>query len=207
MSTIETQFLRQLMQDVQSALDALETSDHISDRRNLLRTMMSAAEGVTWVYRNYVFSIAKEMEASDPLMEMAYAEASFQVTETGEIVPQPRFVTLPAAIRMATRTAHTLNPDVNVDFGGREWSSLRKAILLRNRITHPKKLDDLLVYEDDISSAKEGFFWLLDMSITVMDLCTKAFSTHVEEAKDFLTRLVAGDPGALDLYDQAHRED
>jgi hypothetical protein len=182
----QIEFLRQLMQDVQLASDALEASDTLADRRNLLRTMVSAAEGATWVYRTHIFSTAKEMDATNPLMEMAFAEASFSVSEKGEIIPQARFVSLTAAIRMATRVAQSLHPDVDVDFGCSGWNHLRGAIVARNRITHPKNMDDLSLSKQDIQNAKEGFFWLLSMSMDVMELCTKAFAAHVAITKDFV---------------------
>lgn len=198
-------FLQSLTDDVRWALSHMQEEDTPIARRNLLRTLISATEGMSWVYRVHVLSIAKEFDATTPLLEMAFAEASFMVTEQGKIVEQARYISLPAMIRLTTRVASTFCEDARIDFECAEWDNLKKAITARNRITHPKNYDDLLLSDAEIEAAKSGFFWIFDMSIGVMELTVKALGRHAEITKDVVGKLVSGDPDTLALYDRAHR--
>ncbi|MFK4793426.1 hypothetical protein [Sphingobium sp. ZW T5_29] len=199
-------FIQSLTDDVQWALDHLQASDGPVERRNLLRTTVSAAEGMSWVYRMHVLSIAMEFDVATPLMEMAFAEASFSVSERGEIIEQPRHVSLPAMIRLTTKVAKSCCKEIDVDFGCAEWENLKRAIAARNRITHPKSNGDLILSDVEIGAAKSGFFWFFDMSIGVMEQTVRAFGKHVALAKEIVGDLIAGDPDTVALYERAHRE-
>ncbi|WP_145902276.1 MULTISPECIES: hypothetical protein [Sphingobium] len=201
-----TEFLRLLAGDVQHALDLAALSASPTDRRNLLRTIISAAEGISWIYRVHVLSVAKEFDATTPFIEMALAEASFSVSEQGEIVEQARYTSLTAIIRLTTRIAQSICPDLDVDFGGVGWMHLKDAIKMRNRITHPKNIRDLAVSEQEIEKAKLGFFWFLDIALRVMEETVKEFSVLVVDLKKLGQELRRGDPDALDLYRRAHRD-
>jgi hypothetical protein len=201
-----TEFLRLLAGDVQHALDRTALSASPTDRRNLLRTIISAAEGISWIYRVHVLSVAKEFDATTPLMEMALAEASFSVSEQGVIVEQARHISLTAIIRLTTRIAQSICPNLDVDFSVIGWKHLKDAIKMRNRITHPKNICDLAVSEKEIESAKLGFFWLLNTTLHVMEETVKEFSVLVADLKKLGEELRQGDPDALDLYQRAHRD-
>jgi hypothetical protein len=191
---------------VQHALDRAAVDGTPPDRRNLLRTIISAAEGISWVCRSHVLSIAEELGETTPFMELAFSEASLFVNERGEIVEQPRYISTIAMIRLTARVATQLCPDSTVDLGTTGWRCLKNAFQTRNRITHPKSSSDLAISDEEMACAKVGFFWFLDFSIHLMEETMKAFSTHVSLAKDLVDRLKAGDPDALALYNRVHQD-
>jgi hypothetical protein len=203
MDSDHVEFLRILADDVQHALDRTDTE---SERRNLLRTIISAAEGVSWIYRTHVLSIAKEFDAATPLMDLAFSEATYSVNEQGNIIEQARYISLTAMIRLTTKVAQSLCADLNVDFGSQGWQSLRDTIRLRNRITHPKNAADLSISLKEIDDAKTGFFWFLDMSMHVMEATTREFSSLVVDMGEVVEKLKSGDPDTLALYHRAHRD-
>ncbi|MEG8219939.1 hypothetical protein OSJ57_04810 [Sphingomonas sp. HH69] len=206
MAREHVEFLRILADDVQHALDRTAASDIESDRRNLLRTIISAAEGISWVYRAHVLFMAKEFDAATPLIELAFAEATYAVNEQGQIVEQARYISMTAMIRLTTKVAQSICADLNVDFGSQGWQSLRDTIKLRNRITHPKNADDLAISVEEIDHAKTGFFWFLDMSMHVMEATLKEFSGLVSDIGEVVEKLKSGDPETLALYQRAHRD-
>lgn len=203
MDSDHVEFLRILADDVQHALDR---TDAESERRNLLRTIISAAEGVSWIYRAHVLSIAKEFDAATPLIDLAFSEATYSVNEQGNIIEQARYISLTAMIRLTTKVAQSLCPDLNVDFGSQGWQSLRDTIRLRNRITHPKNAADLSISFKEIDDAKTGFFWFLDMSMHVMEATMKEFSALAADMGQVVEKLKSGDPDTLALYHRAHRD-
>lgn len=205
MNSDETELLKALAGDVQWALDHLAQADTPTARRNLLRNLVSAAEGISWTYRTHVMSLARHFDAATPLIEMAFAEASYSVTERGIIQEQARHISLTAMIRLTTRVAQAFCPGLKVDFGVEGWSALKRAIAARNRITHPKSSDDLVLSDGEIEAAKSGFFWFSDMAMSVMEATLKAFAIDAQETKEFIDKLIAGDPETLALYEQAHQ--
>lgn len=206
MNDDHSDFIQSLMLDVQWALDQLAISDTPPARRNLIRTLVSATEGLSWAYRVHILSVAKHLDAATPLMEMALMEATYFVSEKGELVEQARYISMTAMIRLTTKIAQTFCDTVEVDFGSSGWADLKSTIAVRNRITHPKGVDDLRISDAELHKAQEGFFWYSNSAVTVMEQVVKAFGEHTKMAKDLLARLAAGDPDAIALYERAHRE-
>ena len=206
MNQDEVVLLKTLADDVQWALDHLAQVDTPTTRRNLLRSIIAAAEGISWAYRMHVMSLARHFDVATPLIEMAFAEASYAVTEKGLIVEQARHISLTAMIRLTTRVAQTICPDLQVDFGVEGWSALKRAIAARNRITHPKQPDELLLSDDEIETAKAGFFWFSEMAMGVMESTLKALAADVRLAKDLIEKYKSGDPDTLALFERAHQE-
>lgn len=205
MDKAQVAFLRILIEDVQRAIDSIAHSESQSDRRNLIRTIIAAAEGISWVLRIHVLSIAKEFEVSTPQIEMAFAEASFSVTEKGNIQIQARYFSLPAMIRLVTKVARSFCPTLNIEFGDGGWENLRNTIAIRNRITHPKKLDDLIISVAEVEMAQKGLFWLFDMSNSVTEQTIDLLRKRLNLARDIIRKLKSGDPDTLDLLSSASR--
>lgn len=198
--------LKVMLQDVDQALDRAQLQDTAGDRRNLMRTIISAAEAVSWVFRGHVLAIARELEDPDPLVELAFAEASFSVSERGEIIEQARYVSLTAMIRLIVRVAQSIRSDLEVDFGTNGWQSLKSAIQARNRITHPKSAADLTITDAEVEMARAGFFWLLDMTAYVSEEVLKELAFSAMITREVVDDLIAGDPDTLALYHRVHRE-
>lgn len=193
-------FIRVLADDVQHALNLARDSNEQADRRNLIRTIISATEGISWDCRDYVRSILREVGQIPPLLELAFDELTYFVSERGQLITQPRFVSTTSMIRLTVNVAQMLGSDLQVDFGNGGWDSLKKAIAIRNRITHPKSLDDLIVSDIDVETAQSGFFWFIGVSGDVMEAVTEKFRLHADLCRQFLEKLKAGDPETVALY-------
>ena len=48
-----------------------------------------------------------------------------------------------------------------LDVSGSEWQSFRRAIKIRDRITHPKSVSDLNISDEDYNDVSAGFGWVL----------------------------------------------
>ena len=204
-SATELSFLATLALDIESALGQVDASDTASNRRNALRTIISAMEGASWIYRTHVLSVAQGLNLASPKLEFAFAETFLFVSEQGEIREQQRFVSTTAMIRLTTKTAQEICSDLEVDFMHAGWQKLQNAIRLRNRITHPKGINDLAVSRQDMEAAKSGVDWFLTTVITVMEATVRELSAYSAEAKDFIAKLRSGDPDTLALYERVRR--
>lgn len=196
-------FLQILAGDVQHALSQARESGEQADKRNLIRAIISAAEGVSWDCRNHVHSILKDFGQTTALLDLAFAELTYSVSERGLLIEQPRFISITAMIRLTVNVAKAMCPQLHVDFGSAGWSRLKKAISIRNRITHPKQMSDLTVSEDDIEAALSGFFWLLAVSGDIMEASLREARRHADLAREIIEKLKSGDPETLALYHQS----
>lgn len=199
-------FLEILSDDVHRALQNLGSGATASDRRNVLRTIISATEGLAWTYRSHILSIATDMGAVSKMEELAFSEFTILVNDSGKISKQYRNVPLIASIRLTTHLAKSMAPHISVDFGTMEWENLKLAIKARNRVTHPKTNADLSVSDEDIEKAKSGFFWIAALMLDVMEGAVKAFSSYVSEVADVLDDLANGDPATLSMYNRVLKE-
>ena len=202
----ELSFLATLAIDIDHALTQASASNTASDRRNALRTIISAMEGAAWIYRTHILSIAQDTNAFTSKHERAFAETSVFITERGEIREQRRFVSTTAMIRLTTKTAQEICPEIKVDFASVGWQNLGTAIAHRNRITHPKNIADLLISARDLEDAKVGFNWFLTTVAIVMEETLKVLAAYNSDAKDLVAKLIAGDPDTIALYERVRRE-
>jgi hypothetical protein len=199
-------FFGLLSQDVILSLERKRQNDNQASRRDLVRTMFAAIEGYAQEYRDHVRSIADDIEPIDPVMSLALSEKTYFISENGHVDVQIRYTPLPSMIRLVTRLASEICPQLKVDFSGSDWRNFRQAATIRNRITHPKSKSDLTISDDDIDVVQMAFFWLLTVITETMAATNEAASRHLAVLTEFGDRLLAGDNQALALYEAARLE-
>lgn len=115
-------------------------------------------------------------------------------------------LSLLTAIRLIVSQAKIICPEMEVDFSTSGWSDLRQAVLIRNRITHPKLGQSLRIGDDDLTIVGSALAWLVATVDCVMSSTNSALAQHTRDVRDALDRLYAGDPEALAEYRSALRE-
>lgn len=196
---------RTLTYDVMEAISRLESDGTQSNRRNLVRTMFAAIEGYVWEYRRYVRSLAQDIDTISPLMELALSEITYSVGENGNIEQHVRYISLTAMIRLVTKLAQKISPKLKADFGSGGWLQLKKAIAVRNRVTHPKSMADLHISSDEIEFSKQGYFWILELIVTVMEATLRSAQVYNLDLRALVEQLASGDPQALEDYRATHK--
>ncbi len=199
-------FLGMLSYDVILSLQRMEQEDSQAARRDVIRTIFAAVEGYCEEYRDHVRSVAEDIEPFDDITKLALSETYYFVTEAGVVEQQRRFVPITSSIRLVTRLAKQISPEIEVDFSGSDWHRFRKAIAIRNRITHPKRPTDLSISDDDIKDVESAFFWLLDVISHVMAAMNEQAGRYLQFMRDFGNKLIAGDETALAPYEMAKRK-
>jgi hypothetical protein len=193
-------FLRMLMTDVLASLEQMQTDDTAAAQRNFVRTLFAAVEGTVWEYREYVRGIAKDVGALTSEIDAALKAETYSVTDTGRIISQPRYLSLAATVRLTTRLAQSVNSEFEVDFGDRGWSALKATIALRNRLTHPKRLDDLEITSDDVSQAWTSLLWLTGIVVEAMSATQRELVRYNADFRALAEDLIAGKPEAWAEY-------
>ncbi len=199
-------FIALLIEDVISARQRLNGSHSQIARRDVVRASLAAMEGMVWIAREHVRRALADLGHLTPVIDLALREVSYSVSESGQIKELVRSLPLLAAIRLVVSQAKIICPEIAVEFSTIGWSDLRRAIGIRNRITHPKPHEDLAISDDDLNIVGTALSWLVATVNYVMASTNLALAQYNDELRDTVQRLAAGDPDALAEYHAALRE-
>ena len=186
-------FIRTLLMDVSAAQERIAGENSEQHRRETVRTVFAALEGVSWVFREHVRTALEDFEALTPLEDAALREESYTVSSTGVIRTQLRYLPLSTSLRLAVRSLQKIAPEYTPDFTEAGWTLLLAAVETRNRLMHPKVSDDLDVTPRDVRTALMGFFWFLAQVIDGMDAANRALASFSAAAREFIDE-VRSDP-------------
>lgn len=192
--------IRVLIGDVIAARERLNTADTQTARRDVVRASLAAIEGEVWLAREHVRETLRNLETLSPLADLALREHTYVVTENGTLLEQTRSVPLPTAVRLIVAQTQTICPDLSVDFTVAGWSNFRRAISIRNRITHPRPENDLNVSVDELNAVGSGLSWLAATIEYIMGRTNLALVETRTSLDQLLDQLRAGDPAALEEY-------
>lgn len=200
-NAVEQSFVSILLGDVGSAMRRYDASQSQQHRRELIRSAFAAIEGYAWLYRKHVVEAAKLLNELPLDEEIALSELNYQVSETGKIVTQPRFMSTLALVRLTTRIATRMSPELEFPFDTRDWQLLRGASAIRNRIAHPKSKDDLELSAQDASACIDAFFWLLELTTKAMEATNTALTTFYDDFRAVFEDLKRGNPQVWAMYE------
>lgn len=163
-----TMFIHALFEDVLTAQARWHKNNTQAIRRNLVRTIFTAIEGLNWQLRQDLLTTHGKHPAVGHHEVAALLGESYRVNDSGKIAPQLRYIPLAASIRLVVHIMGRIRPGYGLDFGHVGWSLLMKSIDVRNRIAHPKTFDDLHVSDDEATDSWRAFLWFLTYVIRVM---------------------------------------
>lgn len=182
-------FLQMLKGDVAATIKRHIAAPTQSHRRDIVRTIFAAIEGVAWTYRTHVAESARLLGELKQVEELALADRIPIVSNEGQIIEQERFVPLLSSIRLANTIATRLNDSAAINFGEHHWAELRHALKIRHRITHPKSNDDLEVTDDEALRCASASNWLIERVSESMAATNQALEDHLADARNVLLEL------------------
>lgn len=202
----EDRFVRTLITDVIRGLERVEQSGNMSDKRDLIRTALAAVEGLVGYYRDQVISIAADLDALSADERIALSELFTTVDSRGKVSQQVRHLPTKVMFRLVTNIATKVNPGLQIDFGDDGWERLQTAIDVRNRITHPKTIEDLIVNDENINVAVSAVSWVMTVVIKATGAAIASLKHDNDELRAVLEALKRKDPEITALYQAALRD-
>lgn len=169
-------FTHILVGDVTVAENRMRDDDTPSHRRELVRAVFAAVEGLLWQLKQDVLEHAKDQLSHHE--HAAMTEETYSVDARGSVNPTPRFLPLTTSIRLVVCIVKRYRPTYNLDFGHIGWANLKDAVEVRNRLVHPKRLEDFSVSDEEIRKTLSGFAWMLALVIEVLRETHIALAGH-----------------------------
>jgi hypothetical protein len=200
-------FYAMLAEDAADALKNLDSDNSELAKRNFVRSAFAAIEGLLWQFRRQVeLSIESERDLT-VIERAAFNDKSYAIGENGNLQEQTKIIPMTAMFRFSVRAAEMQYNQILVDFSDINWSTFKAAIAIRNRITHPKNVGDLSLSDQDVTTVKDGLFWLLETILHVLKQLNLAAIEHNEIARKVLADLKSGDPETLSEYQRLLNDD
>ena len=176
--------LAELAREIGAVLKGTER-DKLSqpERRIYVRSTFATIEA--WIY--VMKQMALRMHPDPKCRTISEAERTFaqeheyRLTDSGDVETRRTKISLEANLRFGFKLlAKAGSVSSELDVSGSEWQSFRRAIKIRDRITHPKSISDLNISDEDYNDVSKGFGWVL---ISHVKLFTAILLTAKSEAE------------------------
>lgn len=174
-------FTHTLVGDVIAAQKRVKKSDTPTHRRELVRSVFAAIEGLHWQLKQDVLGHPKANLSH--FERAAMVEESYSVTERGDVISVPRFLPLTTAIRLVVNIVQRYRPMYKIDFNHVGWANLKVTVDVRNRLVHPKRLEDLVVSDTEIQKTNSAFAWVLALVIEILRETVDSFNELTKGVK------------------------
>lgn len=162
------------------------------ERRVLVKAIFSFFEAIC-------FRLKQEAVEDGTLTEgerLLALERSYDLTSHGEVrATRPRLSFL-ANVRFAfsisAKAAKANGLEFELDVGERGWQRLRDSVKVRDRLMHPKRVEDLLVTDAEIRACMEAFLWFESRFLVLLMVDLQQTELGAQLLDDILSRWFPG---------------
>ena len=169
-----------LQQDVEKAVEEgkKEASPYI--RRAHIRSFFALVEGLTYQLKLICLQFSENNDMLFTYSELALLrEESYEILDNGTTISKPKFIPILKNIMFTIKCyakAHNSNFSLAVNTDG--WNSFKRAVKIRNRITHPKKPDDLTITDEETTKIGEASAWYRDSIVALLESCSTFYNEN-----------------------------
>jgi len=174
-----------LIKDVTSSLNDLRGADEQYLRRSTIRTIGAAIEGLTFHLKSIALNQATSFpELYSDLEIAALKEQTYSINDNGAVQIRAMLIPLKTSIKLIVKIVDKNTKSLHEkSFNNKGWDALIANIEVRNRITHPKKIEDLTITKKEIDQAIRAFNWTLALALRTGDLVKENLKSRVASLK------------------------
>jgi hypothetical protein len=132
------------------------------ERRNFVRAVFAAIEGILWSVQGELLNTAERVltEAERHYLK----DESVRLNDKGKVEISKAKTTLAQRVYLVTSLVARVRPECTVDLESAGWRDLQNSLKLRDRLTHPKLRSDLDISDGEVDATFNGFaFFVLDL--------------------------------------------
>ena len=151
-----------LLDDSLAAESYLDANDSQFARRAYIRSIFASLEGIVWLLKQVCLKAPNVSgpRRFDPAEFALLQDQTYDLKNNGEPSTQTKFLRLPDNVRFTFRVFNRLfQANVDLGVGGNSWTAFLRALDVRHRITHPKKVDELDISDTEIKLCREVSSW------------------------------------------------
>ena len=151
-----TEFLRN---EFNTGWVLLESNDSQYLRRALIRSLFAAIENVIWGMKLEILNRIKVARISFSEEDLAILkEKSIKYDKEGKSIVSTKYVEFKRNIRFVFESyVKSYGGNLNIDVESKDWKEFVCFVKIRNRITHPKIISDLIISDVEIEITSNVF--------------------------------------------------
>ena len=132
-------------------------------RRIVIRTIFSLIEGICYRLKVSALYHAKVIGVKLKKQEIAMInEESYYLASNGVAKVRNAYLKTTDNFRFAFKIfARVFGSDFELDVKGDKWEEFKKAVKIRNRITHPKNPSDMVISKEDFYKIERAHDWFV----------------------------------------------
>ncbi len=159
-----------LVDDMKTAEELLDKNDQEYYRRTFVRTLFAMIEGSVHAMKIALFAIGQSSGALNVPELVVCKESSFNLNERGKIKERAKRFRISENLRFTVNVIeHLLGAKIDLGVGTQDWNSFKKAIKIRNSVTHPKDSADLIISNADLKCIRSVNLWFNGIVVAMMD--------------------------------------
>ena len=198
-------------EDPQTAFQGILTDQSQYHRRTFIRAAYTTIEAFTSMLKQSTLARG-DLNALYSLEELAVLkEETYSVDGKGTAHVQPRFIpTVPNLLFALAMYFRPLVPEFKLDTTAPAWASLLRGLKVRNRLTHPKRSEDLEISIDDVTDALAGYKWIEHTWVRAMVTMARSrqgLSPRDLEMLEIIEKRLNAFPPALDRNAEQRERD
>jgi hypothetical protein len=155
------------------------------ERRLLVRSIFSFIEGMSFAIKAESLNFRGATTLSDGEVQLA-KEESYELDPSGIVKLRSAKLQTLANVRFAFNIfAKCARLDWSLDVSSNGWEQLRRSFQVRNRLTHPKRCEDLVVADTEVRDCLSAFSWF---DAQFIDAMASTIATLEKELRSVLAR-------------------
>jgi hypothetical protein len=150
-----------VFQDAGAAYEELASDGSQQKRRVYVRAVLAAIEALTHVLKQAALEQAEIDRTRFSNGEIAMLrEESYSLDGEGKVSSRMRMISPPENFRFALAMVMKATlPGFQMVITAEEWNALKRATVIRNRLTHPRMAGEMTVTDEEIKQVHHAFVW------------------------------------------------
>lgn len=134
-------------------------------KRSVARASFAFIEGIIYQVKKKALEQYKSNKEIFSIGEFSLLnEISFEIDDAGKVKERQKFIsTIPNIKFTFTAFAKAFACDFTIDYGKKGWACLDKAYKIRNRLMHPKNINELQISKEDLKTIAYASNWFVSV--------------------------------------------
>jgi len=154
-----------LVEDVKTSEEKLDNQQY--SRRVYVRTLFAMIEGVTYAMKLALFIIARNFSKPSDITvpELVILKGSiFDLNDKGEVREREKHFRIHNNLKFTVKLVNrVLGSSIDLGVDTQDWTNFVSTAKIRNNVTHPKNLDDIVISDEDLKCIRSVNSWFNDI--------------------------------------------
>ncbi|MDO7086676.1 hypothetical protein WNY51_06635 [Pseudocolwellia sp. AS88] len=153
--------------------------------RSLIKTVVSFYEAQVFTLKNELIEFCDENNISiPPEILMFLKNLKYEIKDNGNIKEKYFQTTLKAEIKFIfNQICNLQNFELKFGYDDVRWSQLLRTIEVRNRLTHPKALNEQVVTKDEVEDCVVSLVWFYDNTTSFIKQHSENLDQQIQNYK------------------------